>query len=147
MMENYSQVVDTLYDEVSRVVLLGLTGRTGSGCSTAAKILCSEEPEAPDSSKIYSSFNDSKKYQIAKNYVANNWKPFICIQVTTVITSFILDLDFDEFSSLVAEEVTKKSVSDIKSELKGFESEYNAKHKIICSYKGLPEESEEEKNR
>ena len=86
-MENYSQVINTLYDEVSRVVLLGLTGRTGSGCSTTAKILCSELPKAPDNSNIYGSFNDNKKYQIAKNYVENNWTPFICIQVTTVITA------------------------------------------------------------
>ena len=34
-----SQAVDKLFDERRDFIIIGLTGRTGAGCSTVAKIL------------------------------------------------------------------------------------------------------------
>ena len=36
---NYSVAVETLYGERENSLILGLTGRTGAGCSTIASIL------------------------------------------------------------------------------------------------------------
>lgn len=46
------KMISELFMENSKFVLIGLTGRTGSGCTTAAKILESVNPEFPDESQI-----------------------------------------------------------------------------------------------
>ncbi len=39
-MEN---VIESIYNEREQFILIGLTGRTGSGCSTVSKILSEED--------------------------------------------------------------------------------------------------------
>jgi adenylylsulfate kinase-like enzyme len=67
-----SNALKRLYQETSEFVVLGLTGRTGSGCSTVAKILEDKSPHFPDSSKIYDSDNDRRKYKIIRKFIAEN---------------------------------------------------------------------------
>lgn len=81
-----------LFDRRGEFILIGLTGRTGSGCTTAAKVLSqhlndlqlpeptSESPKAED-----------RKYKIIKNYVDHNWQPFFSISISNIILSFLLD--------------------------------------------------------
>ena len=38
-MKNYNEAVCQLYSEKENLIILGLTGRTGAGCSTVASIL------------------------------------------------------------------------------------------------------------
>ena len=38
-MVNYNEAVNQIYNEKNNQVIIGLTGRTGAGCSTVAKIL------------------------------------------------------------------------------------------------------------
>lgn len=38
-MENYNDAVNQIYSEKENEIIIGLTGRTGAGCSTAAGIL------------------------------------------------------------------------------------------------------------
>lgn len=38
-MENYNEAINQIYNEKNNQVIIGLTGRTGAGCSTVAKIL------------------------------------------------------------------------------------------------------------
>lgn len=41
-MKNYNEAVCQLYSEKENLIILGLTGRTGAGCSTVASILKKE---------------------------------------------------------------------------------------------------------
>lgn len=38
-MENYNDAVNQIYSEKENEIIIGLTGRTGAGCSTAAGFL------------------------------------------------------------------------------------------------------------
>ncbi len=38
-MNNYNEAINQIYAEKEQQLILGLTGRTGAGCSTAASIL------------------------------------------------------------------------------------------------------------
>jgi dCMP deaminase len=73
-------------------VLLGLTGRTGSGCTTAATLLSSDfgQLRAPEPNLTQPTPED-RKYRIVKDFVQRNWRPFFVISVSNVILSFLLD--------------------------------------------------------
>jgi deoxycytidylate deaminase len=81
-----------LFVRRSDFVVLGLTGRTGSGCTTAAELLTRElsdlklpEPKTADAGP------EDRKHRIIKDFVERNWKPFLTISVSNVILSFLLD--------------------------------------------------------
>ena len=42
---NVSKAIDTIYNEREKFIIIGLTGRTGSGCTTVSKILKKEKYE------------------------------------------------------------------------------------------------------
>jgi deoxycytidylate deaminase len=140
-----SDALNRLYQETSEFIVLGLTGRTGSGCSTAAKLLTSEFPQIQESSKIYDSANDQRKYKIIRNFINKNWKPFTSIQVRTVITAIILELDFPDFRDFVAK-VLGKEAEEVQTSLENFQEVFNDFHQLITEYKSLSEENTENKD-
>lgn len=144
-MKNESNALERVYAESSEFIILGLTGRTGSGCSTAANILAKKEIHVPEESNIYSSDNDQKKYKLIRSYIKENWVPFISIQVRVVITGIILELDFQTLIHLISSALEKES-SEVRNAISSFEERYNQAHKEITSYKALPEESSSERN-
>lgn len=87
-----SQGILRAYQERQSQIVIALTGRTGSGCTTAAEILCRNikdisiahpETESPLSEP------EKKKIDIVRDYAEKNWKPFEAISASTVIVSFI----------------------------------------------------------
>lgn len=96
---NYlKSAIGKIYGDEDDFIVLGLTGRTGSGCSTAAKILRSRRDdirhslfagENPDS-------NEQRKERIILRHFKATWTPFLLIQVRAVITTFLLDADIKE---------------------------------------------------
>lgn len=89
-----------IYRQRQNFIILGLTGRTGSGCSTAANIL-SQEKE----SILYLRQNshddpvESRRRVILTKHFDHTWKPFTVIKVRDVISTFILECSFDEINS------------------------------------------------
>ncbi len=144
-MSNESSALERVYAESSEFIILGLTGRTGSGCSTAAKILAKNEIHLPEESNIYKSKNDKRKYKIVRSYIKENWMPFISIQMRVVITGILLELSFDKLTKLVAS-VLNKDISIITEELSPFKEKYNEAHNEVVNYKKLPETNSLEKN-
>lgn len=92
-MVDYSKAIETLYGTKEDLIIIGLTGRTGAGCSTAAKIMGSEEKkldfEYPDKSEWKK--DDKFKFEIIKEYITqeSRWIPFDVIEVSCVILSFV----------------------------------------------------------
>ncbi len=144
MSEDVSNALNRLYKETSDFLIIGLTGRTGSGCSTAAKVLSSEHPELPEVSKIYDTDNDKRKYRIVRNYISKNWKPFVAIQIRSVITRIILKLTFDEFCTFVAVAL-KNETNYVSDRLAEYKESYTIAHEYINKYDLLPESTPEEK--
>lgn len=138
-----SDALELIYSEASKFIILGLTGRTGSGCSSAAKILSEKEIHLPESSNIYTSENDKRKYKIVRSYIKDNWKSFICIQMRVVITGILLELDFEQFKNLISS-VLDRPIQNVDSILSFYEYSYNEAHNKIIKYKGMPELSASE---
>ena len=85
--------VETVYGKYDDFILLGLTGRTGSGSSTVAAILQREKNAMQHS--LYNGIepinNDQRKQKILSNFFDKNWKPFQLVQVRSVITLLIAE--------------------------------------------------------
>lgn len=94
--ENYlKSAISKIYGEEDDFIIIGLTGRTGSGCSTAASILRSEKSVIKNS--LYNgdspSDNEQRKEKIIYRHFLAKWEPFLLLQVRSVITSFLLDYE------------------------------------------------------
>lgn len=104
-MRTYLQSVENAYQKRRQFILIALTGRTGSGCSTAASILNTESFDALDlSTPKFKEFNsvDERKYSIVYKYMSNgHWHPFTIIEGSAVIFSFVIEQGFDTFKKFL----------------------------------------------
>lgn len=105
--------IEKIYGNGDDFILLGLTGRTGSGCSTAAKILTTEKNFIVHS--LYSGnmpeSNEKRKEKIILNHFNSKWEPFLLVQVRSVITTFLLEYEVDQVLDKlkhIFQEVSKK---------------------------------------
>lgn len=85
-MSQLFSALNQIYRKNDDFIFIGLTGRTGSGCSTFAKILSSDFSNFNES--IYTGLkgNEFRKNKILFRSLEKNWVPFITIQVRSVIT-------------------------------------------------------------
>ncbi|MFW6764789.1 deoxycytidylate deaminase, partial [Acinetobacter pittii] len=87
-------LISSLLSERDNFIVIGLTGRTGSGCSTTAKILATEEKtsfphdyEVNYNKESYFTGLDKKRYSILRNYANANHAPFRLLKVSELITA------------------------------------------------------------
>lgn len=81
---NYlKSAIARIYGDDDDFIVIGLTGRTGSGCSTAARILQSENEKIRHS--LFSGetppSNEARKERILLRHFQATWTPFLLIQV------------------------------------------------------------------
>lgn len=87
--------IKKMYEQRERIIILGLTGRTGAGCSTVAGILSKDSIEELDL-RAYKTFDfanaDERKYSVISRFMQRNnrWKGFIVIEASSIIFSFLL---------------------------------------------------------
>jgi hypothetical protein len=122
---NYlKSAIGKIYGDEDDFIVLGLTGRTGSGCSTAAQILRSSQEdmrhslftgENPDT-------NEQRKERIILRHFKATWSPFLLIQVRAVITTFLLDTDIKKsiefFNALLPDAEQQKKFSKLLKDLR-----------------------------
>lgn len=67
-----------VFEEKEKFVLIGLTGRTGSGCTTIAKFLDNKfsELNLPISKDHSFNNNSERKYNVVYSYMSKNWNRF-----------------------------------------------------------------------
>ncbi|MCU8039368.1 deoxycytidylate deaminase [Shewanella oncorhynchi] len=128
-----SLAIDKIFEEISDFLIIGLTGRTGSGCSTSAKILSAESLDLPDPGQSHFVGNEQRKYRIIKKYIEKNRKPFEWLQVRTIITSYILRLNFSSFCMLVSD-ILNVELSLVSEHLADFKIEYIKSSDRVNSY-------------
>lgn len=96
--------VDEIFNEREDFIVVGFTGGTGTGCTTAASIL---ETEVFEELKLHKpksrDFNNSeeRKYEIIYDYAQYHWDPFKSISMSDMIISFIIQDGYDRMIKLV----------------------------------------------
>lgn len=103
-MSSYYNSVNNVYKERANNIIIGLTGRTGSGCSTAAKILetsAFNRLNLPYPKPYDFSDSEERKYSIYYGFMKENWNKFIAIEASSIILSFVLEESYDDFYSFI----------------------------------------------
>ena len=91
--------LDQLYSLRKDFSIVGLTGRTGSGCSISATIL-SAKFEDLKNLRTYLTIEESgfrNKFKIVHNYAEKNWKVYKTIRYSRVILLILLPALKDNF--------------------------------------------------
>ena len=122
---NYlKSAIRQIYGDDADFIVFGLTGRTGSGCSTAAKILQSGKEDVRHSlfSGNCPASNEQRKERIIFRHFNATWEPILLIQVRSIITTFLLDGDVETavnyFTDLFPSEESKDNFTNLLRELK-----------------------------
>ncbi|OXS26465.1 MAG: hypothetical protein BI182_15405 [Acetobacterium sp. MES1] len=139
---NACEAINKIFEDREDFVIIGLTGRTGSGCTTVADIL--KEPEFKKlklrKPKNYD-FKDSEeiKYSILYEYVnkpENKWRPFQIISISSIIASYIFEKGYDEFEKYLSDFMEKAdakekiltSLSDLKTDINQIKGDLDSVH-------------------
>jgi dCMP deaminase len=117
--------LDQLYSLRKNFTIIGLTGRTGSGCSDLAEIL-SESFESIENIRKPNDLDLSvfqRKYQIVYNYTSQNWKSYKVIEYKKVLLLMLLpelynnsenSLLFDYYRFTLRNETSPQTINRIK---------------------------------
>jgi deoxycytidylate deaminase len=138
--EDISVALENVFKDTSNFIVIGLTGRTGSGCSTAADILTKPTLNLPEAGSSHFFGNEARKFKIIKKYIDAHWEPFDWLQIRSVITRYILELNFAEFCTLVSA-VLEMELIEIRPKLVGLKIEYDLAHTRINNFLDLEEKT------
>lgn len=108
-----TEALQKIYSGKTDFVFLGLTGRTGSGCTTVANILRKDKFQDLDlrDSKEYDYQNaEERKYKIICDFMKENenWKPFYIIEISSLIFASALEKGIEAFGEFV-ESITNEN--------------------------------------
>lgn len=117
--------INNLYSQREKFILIGLTGRTGSGCTTVSKILAKNDMNEIDlrSYKTCDYNNaDERKYSVIYRYMkeGGKWKGFTVVEASSIIFSFILKDTYGklfDFIDLIAKKGELKDVEKLKHKM------------------------------
>jgi dCMP deaminase len=96
-------LISSIYKNRRNFILIGLTGRIGSGCTTAAKFLSQKkEDHRLKNISIDDLSNDkTRKKFILDKFYKENWEPFTTIKASDIIITYILKYNFDDFNNIL----------------------------------------------
>lgn len=146
-------LVNNVYELRQKFMIIGLTGRTGSGCTTIANLLKNNFyalfPPAPSVSHIGVT-NDERKYRIEYNFLKSIWEKenfeFQVIKASDIIFFYVLLAGFDTFAQTIEKARGEKAqlspnnrgvLNEIKKsleDLKNVFNNYSVKAKEINEY-------------
>lgn len=128
MSRNLTLAIEKAYAERVDLLVLALTGRTGSGCTTAANALASKIDEL-SVSKVELSAIEKRKFDICLNFARKQWIPFKPLTVSTVIYSFLLQEGLDDvekfLGKLIKNQRSSESIREICDQLKNLKLDKN----------------------
>ncbi len=151
-MPQENTLISDLLSERNNFIIIGLTGRTGSGCSTASKLLTDSELKFPEESDVYIdnqpffSGLDKQRYKIVKDYTENNSSPFTLIKVSELITIKLLEMDTTKFIDLLnnivdshyAPKIETSGIKELFESLKNnFLSDFQDINDYVCHNKNV----------
>lgn len=138
-------MVNTIYSQKSKFILLGLTGRIGSGCTTAVEFLSKTTKQHNIKEQtLFKNIKDShrKKYIIDKFY-RKNWESFRIIKASDFISLFMFQNDFDKLNKIISNynehiKESKKDKNDsFHNRLKSFDKIPNIDESFRSNYQEI----------
>lgn len=110
-----SNELEVLYNLRNKFLIIGLTGRLGSGCTTVANYLGKQkfdECNFPVPKTTGLQTNEDRKYKIVYNYLRENWKPFKLVRASNVITALVLMNTLEEVQTFLISQYKDSDVSN-----------------------------------
>lgn len=114
MARDLTNGIEEAFAERSDLLVIALTGRTGSGCSTTAQAMTrpfNQIPTAPDAF----SGSEKRKQAICAQFASKQWAPFKSISVSTVIFGFLMMENWPEIEKFLIRQKIEPIASNIKS--------------------------------
>lgn len=95
--------INDIYSQRDNFILIGLTGRVGSGCSTVADYMSLKKDKLDliEATLGDNPTDNTRKRRLIYNYFNQNWEPFIVIRVKDVITSFVLESSLTDINKFL----------------------------------------------
>ena len=97
-----AQGLKGLFAYRGQFIVLGLTGRTGSGCTTAANLLTKTfgelrlEPVASPLATV-----EQRKHRAVIEFADKNWQPFMEVSVTLTIVTFVIEAEMNALDTFL----------------------------------------------
>lgn len=112
-----ADAIKSLYSQREKFILIGLTGRTGSGCTTVSEILAKNDISELDlrSYKTCDYSNaDERKYSVVYRYMkeGKKWKEFTVIEASSIIFSYILEGTYGKLFDFIDTIAQKGEIKD-----------------------------------
>ena len=134
-MLNTKELVANLYNDETDIII-GLTGRTGSGCTYVSRLLEKDSFDSlnckPDEDPV-----EALKDRIVFNFMQSKWKKFRIISLSNIILSFILETGLESFKnyldSLSKNNIIIEKLENVKTKLNQLEDIFNEFDKIDAS--------------
>ena len=125
MEKGKAKSIESIYSQRDKFVLIGLTGRTGAGCTTVSSILSKDDMKDLDLRSYKTcDFNnsDERKYSIVYRFMkeGKRWKKFEVIEASSIIFSFIIEETYNklfEYMDKLNREVDIKEIDELKKEI------------------------------
>lgn len=100
----YAKPIDEIFNERETFIVVGFTGGTGAGCTSASGILGTSLFEElklhkPKSREFLNS--EERKYEIIYDYAKYHWDPFTSISMSDMIISFIVQDGYANMLELI----------------------------------------------
>ena len=85
--------IDRVFEHRKNFLVIGLTGRTGSGCTTAAKILATQSFASLNLPTVKNPplSHEDRKLRIVSLWARTHWRPFVPISVTALILALAIE--------------------------------------------------------
>lgn len=124
--------IEQAYGKRTELLVVALTGRTGSGCTTTASTLAQGFAQIPTSTTGLSA-PELRKFEICRQFLSCQWRPFKPISVSTVILSFLLERDWPEVEGVLKKQKLENHISTIKNAFDSLKNEpsYHAFCKLV----------------
>lgn len=107
--------VEEILEQKRDFTIIALTGKIKSGTSDICELLTDEKfydrvRKPADTSEI--GMREVRERTICYRYLYHNWKPFVVIDVTSVILSFLLESSIDELKTKLINSESGKPIGE-----------------------------------
>jgi dCMP deaminase len=132
-MDQITSGIHQVYETREKYIIIGLTGRTGSGCTTTAGILKTprDKLKITKPQLLGDNENETRKFHIIKRFIENNWIPFDVIEIKNIITSFVLEIDKSNFIKYIADFLEHDNEEKKKIIIDGFIKECGEEYDLL----------------